>query len=195
MSYEMTLTNNFWTAVHTLLFGTGNSVGPVYSAAEGFSNARSMYTVGNFTDITGVTHNQVAGCARDSAGSYYYAYGLQLFPFNATYGNYFQVGSGTTQPTVNDFQVESPISDCIISVTGQQSTYGYVTYHVVVTATADITISEICILKNLATSTLTANPYRVLIGRLVLPEEDRVTLASGENKTFDITIPLPKPTA
>ena len=212
MSYELTLTNNFWTCVHTLLFGTGyfNPVGTIYSYCNGFSgggypsaggsigDARQLTTIGSFIDTNNVERTQVAGEAYLSGDTYREAYNLSLIAFpnkNAGYGTIFSVGSGTTEPTINDIVVESPISDVTISVTAQNSSNGSVTYHLTVTATATITISEICMLKNLETTCKNGTAYTVLIGRLVLPEEDRVTLASGDNKTFDITISLPKPTA
>lgn len=189
---EMTLTKNFWTCVHTLLFGCSSDhpVGYVYQSSNGL-NSYSMNTIGSFTDIDNNTQTLVAG----DSGNYQLAYALQMFPFGYSNGNYFEVGSGSTPATINDNIVASPISDATISVTGQQSADGSITFHVTVTASANITIREICLLKNLYTRVTSGTNYRVLIGRAVLPEGQEVTLTNGQSKTFDVTISLPKPTA
>lgn len=185
---EMTLTKNFWTCVRTLLFGTdyNHPIGYVYSSSNGGYNAFSMNTIGDFKDINGTTRTLVS-----ADNSNYELYALQLFSFGGSLGSIFEVGSGTTTATENDYVVESPIANATVTVTGQQSVNGFVTFHLVVTATADISLSEICMLKKLKTRTTGGENYTVLLGRCVL--ETPVALANGENKTFDVTISLPMP--
>ena len=186
---EMTLTKNFWTNVHTLLFGNSNVVGYLESSSNAFAGAYSMYTIGNFKDTSGTTRTQVAG----EVGNYAYAYALSLFAFNnsSQYGSYFAVGSGTTAATVDDYAIEQSIANATVNARGQNSADGSVTFHVNVTATDDISVSEICLLKKLTTRTTAGSEFAVLIGRAVL--DTPVALASGESKTFDVTISLPMP--
>lgn len=186
---EMTLTKNFWTNVHTLLFGNANVVGYLESSSNAFNGAYSMYTIGNFKDTSGTTRTQVAG----DGGNYTNAYAMSLFAFSNTggYGSYFAVGSGTTAATIDDYAIEQSIANATVNTRGQNSADGSVTFHVNVTATDDVSVSEICLLKRLTTRVTAGTDYNVLIGRAVL--DTPVALANGESRTFDVTISLPMP--
>lgn len=188
----MFLTRNFYTALRTFLFANGQSaIGSVQSSSNGMA-ARYVYTIGSFKDTNENIRTQVSGIY-PSANADYSGYAIAPSYFNGSLGSYFAVGSGTTAPTLDDHVVESPISNVNITTTGQNSADGSYTYHVIVTATADITISEICMLKNTKTDCISGTAYTVLVGRTVLPTGQEVHLTNGQSKTFDITISLPIP--
>lgn len=187
---EMTLTNNFWTSVRTYLFGNGSTtIGTVVSSGSGIL-ARSMDTLGSFKDTSGTTRTKVSGSYNSSSADYS-GFAGSLFYFASQWGISFAVGSGTTAATVDDYNVETAIANASVSFTGQNSANGSATFHVVVTATADISVSEICMFKRLSTDCISGTAYSVLIGRAVL--DTPVALANGESKTFDVTISLPMP--
>ena len=175
----------------TVLFGAFSASSPttpetVLTAWNGSPAGTSSVSARPSGTIKNTSGNPIALVYYISLSNYA---GLSLLRFNGTNGiglNHFDVGSGTTAPTENDYTLETPISSGVtISLAAnrgdQKGTY-FVT--VLNSGSGAISVSEIGFFVKVNDNTSSA--VDVLFARGVLDET--VTLAVGESKTFDVTI-------
>lgn len=105
---------------------------------------------------------------------------------------YFQLGSGTTQPTINDYALETPILNATIEIHGNDVAYYNnkysLTYTLTITASENTTINEIGMLRNFKSSSSSTTSFEILFGRGVFDEP--INLATGESKVITVSIEM-----
>lgn len=108
---------------------------------------------------------------------------------SANQGIVMNLGSGTTQPTVNDYWLDEPLTSddyyCSSPATLETITVsedGQIIYNASFTALRDMTVNEICISALAGTSA-----GKVMIARKIVPTRH---VSTGEDITFSYVIRL-----
>lgn len=144
------------------------------------------------------------GSNRSSRNLYEFALGYALeraCPITTMINNGYpcvSFGSGTTEPTEEDYTLEAPLTSGVTftpgtlqkSLTDEQDVM-YNTFMITNTGTEDITVSEVGIFAKAAGSDTKSTDYYTLLERTVF---DPVTIPAGESVTVKYEIVVNYPT-
>jgi hypothetical protein len=182
---NLTLTNNFYSLASTLLFGNSTALGTTATDTT-LGNPYILTMPITLTDNSQITQCGGYKTTEFSMGSVSDAKNPNSVKL------YFDIGSDNTPATKNDHTLTA-LTDDSYTIRTEINRYVLdgipkVKYIVTITAgTADITFTEIGMLKKLPT-TGAVTSYTTLLGRAVIPE---TTITAGNAKIFDIDIDIP----
>lgn len=205
---NLTLTNNFYTWMRTILLQTGSTIGPDTAATIGHYNT-GLKVLGKMIDDTG-TEQTVISCGYKSSSYDYAPYQWSNMTLNAWKSGitgtdqlqdytYFAIGNSNTAATADDYNLSG---DYILNTDYSASwkalsnpsivnNKGVLTFSFSVTAINPIEIGEIGMFKSLCyaiTKNYRTAVYNALFGRATL--DTPITLSSGESATFQITVEI-----
>lgn len=187
---NLTLTNNFYTWMRSVLLQTNTSIGTTTTGVSGHGsgNEKPVGVIKNTDGVeqTGISIGNNAGRTTSlnswSSGS------------TTTEGNtYFEIGSNNVEPTADDYCLSSYTLGTDYSATWRAignatmvNDKAQLAFSISVTAINDIAVGEVGMFKYIRG---TGNvPAYFLLGRATFDEP--ISLASGESVTFQVTIEI-----
>lgn len=209
---NLTLTNNFYTWMRTVLMQTGTVIKNNTTAIYGFSG-NEISTVGTLKNENGEIMPTI-GAAASSTSAYPYAHetcSLNTWesgkPYFGSYEYrsgciYFGIGNNTIAATEDDYALSGNyVLDTdysatwrVVSNPKEVNGKGLLTYNMTFTAINNITIGEIGMFKRLSSQATSNNTtaleycFNSLFGRIAL--NDPIELSTGESATFQISIEI-----
>lgn len=164
----------------------------IWNSGQSGTNAPQFENTTNVIDINGST-KQIGSATSSSEAEYTFntiIHALNRVVKNAVSANegqsYFKLGTGTTTPTENDYNIETEASDLVINQTTQTTTATFEkTYNLNITNTGSSTIilSEVVQVLKLFNPT---TDMEVAISRTLTA----VSFAPGETKTITVEVSL-----
>jgi hypothetical protein len=189
---NLTLTNNFYTWMRTILLQTYVNISSGTTTAYGHSSTTET-PVGVIKDIEGVEHTYI------SVG------GTSYIPYTATLNawssgsttvdgyTYFGIGGNNTEPTADDYCLSSYTLGTDYSASWRAlnnpimvNDKGQLAFSISITAINDMVVGEVGMFKFIRGDG--NRPTSFLLGRAALGTP--ISLSAGESATFQITIEL-----
>lgn len=205
---KLTLTNNFYTWMRTILLQTGTNITPSSTGAVGHYNNK-LTVVGKMIDDTGTKQTKIANGVRYSSYDHYpcessnctlnaWQSGVTSTDTRQDY-TYFGIGNNNTPATTDDYSLSGNyVLDTDYSAIWRATSNakevngkGQLSFSFSVTAINPIEIGEVGMFKSLCYVASKDNRdyvYNALFGRAAL--DTPITLASGESATFQITVEI-----
>lgn len=205
---NLTLTNNFYAWMRTILLQTGTTIGTDTTVTIGHYSA-GLKVLGKMIDDTGTEQN-IISCGYKSSSYDYAPYQWSNMTLNAWKSGitgtdplqdytYFAIGNSNTAATADDYNLSGnyvlntdySASWKALSNPSIVNNKGVLTFNFSVTAINPIEIGEIGMFKSLCyanTKNSRTAVYNALFGRATL--DAPITLASGESATFQITVEI-----
>ena len=205
---KLTLTNNFYTWMRTILLQTGTNIETNTTSTIGHYSSH-LKVIGKMIDDTG-TEQTVISCGYKSSSYDYAPHQWSNMTLNAWKSGitgtdplndytYFAIGNSNKIATADDcnlsggyvLNADYSASWKALSNPSIVNNKGVLTFMFSVTAINPIEIGEIGMFKSLCyanTKNTRTAIYNALFGRATL--DTPITLASGESATFQITIEI-----
>lgn len=195
---KMTLVNNFYSWVKTVLLSNGNNhLMYTQDAMSTGQNNRLVYVMGELKTTKEnllekiVVYNYSYGQNLQTIGLGYFKNNQYNISPQSSYSGltYFKIGSGTTEVTKNDYNLEQLIEENVFIEFQGMHTIKELTFSLTVTNNnaEEISISELGLFKTFSDQ-YSSGGEEVLLGRCVLASP--VIIPAQETRIFQVTIEI-----